>query len=65
MGLIDSRGGTDRLKPFYVPIPRATIVGSRAGSDLSIPTRVSLVTLAENVGPPLLSSLGNEQGSLL
>lgn len=65
MGMIDSRGGIDRLKPFYAPIPMAMIVGSRMGSDLSIPTRVNLKTLAENLEPPILFSLGNEQGGLL
>lgn len=63
MGVTDSRGGIDWLKPFHAPMPMAMIVGSRMGSDLSILARVHLIVI-ENLGPQILFALGNEQGSL-
>lgn len=65
MGMINSGGGIDWLKPLHTAIPMAAMVGSRMGSDLSIPTTVSLMTPAENLELQILFSLGNEQGSLL
>ena len=64
LGTVGSGGGIDWLKPIHAPIPLATIVHSGMGSDLSILTRVNLITLAENLGSQALFSIGYEQGNL-